>query len=777
MAQKRIDFFGGFQPTGADPTAGAKYEALAGIGQTLQQGLTGIIQQQDAKQQQQQQKQQQERERRDVLQAQRDATRQSTDEQGRMIAPKLRDPATAAGRSFNEIVTGAYRADVRRQLKEADARLSQQHMNDPEAYQIAMDAFREGITNGLPPELKFPIDEDIKNTTTNTLTSLSTDMFNRERRAGLAAISASMEDMTTDMLNAAREGNTEAFDRNAAELLALEERGVEGGYLDPVAVNQQREQVAKQVERQKVVGGLERIAEYEDLLPEDRIAMMQEYIGEQTQDFSEDLSPDERDSIEAELNATLANEVNKAQTLTVQQGRNRAQQLHNLKMDAKYGQRPPQDVLNDAYTAFAKGEITGPQMTQIETTIRDNEVKRFEQGQRHAAVFARMGGESVMIEQKDVDSTYEAYIAPMIADMEPAQAIAEIANFSIATGIVPKQAKQIIANGIYSENPDAILAAVEMFDRISEVPGLDVGLSKEQEVFADVAAGLLTVTTPEEALRLAREQTDPSNKPRNEYRMQQLKDKGIDYVDAVEDVFDKFWGGVPDLDDKNRYDMADEYEDLVTSYYLLSGDLERAKQKAGSRMRKNWQHSKAFDRWMKYPADSYYNIGGDSSYIKPQLMDWAKENAPGVNIQDVMLISDKETGRMVTNGLAPDYLVVAVDNNGEMVNIYATDPETGRQGMQRYAPDITAGAEWVMQRNERLHQEREKKGREAEQRRVEQLQRIEGMPVDGMYQTPENVKQRQQAEQDKRAEQRRVEQKRRMQGIPADGLYPQADKG
>jgi hypothetical protein len=306
---------------------------------------------------------------------------------------------------------------------------------------------------------------------------------------------------------------------------------------------------------------------------------------------------------------------------------------------------------------------------------------------------------------------------------------------------------------------------------------LDVGLSKEQEVFADVAAGLLAVTTEEEALRLAREQTDPSNKPRNEYRMQQLKDKGIDYVDAVEDVFDEFWGGVPDLDDKNRYDMADEYEDLVTSYYLLSGDLERAKQKAGSRMRKNWQHSKAFDRWMKYPADSYYNIGGDSSYIKPQLMDWAKENAPGVNIEDVMLVSDKETGRMVTNGLAPDYLVVAVDNNGEMVNIYTTDPETGRQGMQRYAPDITAGAEWVMQRNERLHQEREKKGREAEQRRVEQLQRIEGMPVDGMYQTPENVKQRQQAEQDKRAEQRRVEQKRRMQGIPADGLYPQADKG
>jgi hypothetical protein len=128
MAQKRIDFFGGFQPTGADPTAGAKYEALAGIGQTLQQGLTGIIQQQDAKQQQQQQKQQQDRERRDVLQAQRDATRQSTDEQGRMIAPKLRDPATAAGQSYNEIAIGAYRADVRRQLKEADARLSQQHM-------------------------------------------------------------------------------------------------------------------------------------------------------------------------------------------------------------------------------------------------------------------------------------------------------------------------------------------------------------------------------------------------------------------------------------------------------------------------------------------------------------------------------------------------------------------------------------------------------------------------------------------------------------------------
>ena len=58
MAQKRIDFFGGFQPTGVDPTAGAKYEALAGIGQTLQQGLTGIIQQQNVKQQQQQQKQQ-----------------------------------------------------------------------------------------------------------------------------------------------------------------------------------------------------------------------------------------------------------------------------------------------------------------------------------------------------------------------------------------------------------------------------------------------------------------------------------------------------------------------------------------------------------------------------------------------------------------------------------------------------------------------------------------------------------------------------------------------
>ena len=703
MAQRRIDFFGSFQPTGADPTATAKYQALAGIASTVQQGAIAFGQEQQREQQRQNELQEQQ----DVLQAQREATQLQTDEEGQTVAPELRDPLTRAGEAFNEIAISAYRADVRRQSKETLTRLGQEYANDPEGFELAADAYRQGITQNLPPELQFPIDEDIKNSITDRFTRLSTDMFNRERQSGLATIAASMEDINDDILNHARDGNLEALQRDSAELFALEERGIANGYLDALAVATQREQRAEQIERQKIVGALSRIFEQPNL-PEENITEAQAYIAEQTANFSEDLSPDQRDAITKELNVALAQQVNNAQQKSVEQQQAEAVAVNQLKLDAKYNRRGGQEIIDDAYRMHANGVLTQADLFRIESDVIEGQQNQFNESQQDQIVIERLrGNDSVIVDKGQVDGYFERHVLPALGNLEPAQAIAEISSFSIATGIVPSRAKQMIANGIYSENPETILAAVEMIDRISEVPGLEIGLNANQEAFAEVAAGLLGVTTPEEAIRLARQQTDPTKQTQVEYRQQQLRDEDIDYVEAVGDVFNGF--GEPNVDEGNMFAMAGEYEDLITSYFIETGDFGIAEEKATKRMRKNWQHSTSFDRWMKYPPDTYYSVAGDSSYIKPQLMSWVNQNTVGLDVEDAILISDSETGRMVANGMAPDYLVAIIDGNGAVIPVIATDPETGRQAMQRYAPDRVIQEERVLEQN--LAQQLEKQKR------------------------------------------------------------------
>jgi len=338
-------------------------------------------------------------------------------------------------------------------------------------------------------------------------------------------------------------------------------------------------------------------------------------------------------------------------------------------------------------------DISESERTSIATKIAkaSNEIDRITLADKR--IIARLSGdESIVMNKQDIDSFYKRKLKDDIDSLSPLAATVAKANLIGQTRTVPTEVKNEIVNNILSGDPELIGQSADLIDRIDQIPGMsELAVNANQRAFVDNVVTLSANLEPEQAVQIARELTDPRDKARVEERTQRIKDERMqeDYAGDVESEFDVFFGG--ELQDNvNLQQVTSEYKDLFESFFKAGIDKEAAEAKAIDILKTNWKDSQF--GFMKNPPESYYNVAGQTEYIKDQLLSDLKAGTIGTEFSkdNIFLLSDEITDRQASQG-NPSYRMMVQGEDGLLSFPVLTD-ENGNP-TNRWVPDRQAEAE------------------------------------------------------------------------------------
>jgi len=688
IRQQKLGFTGKLSPTGVDPNAGASLRQLAGIADQASQVAFNI----GAKK----------RKKEGELAGQV----VSRDAEGNVIAPQFESDLTVFGESFNKSAILAHRAQIQIDSKSRLDALQEEHKLDPEAFRANAEAFKQGTLKSMPEELANIISLDIDSSVSSRMGQLNKDFFRRQDRKQKATVEEGLESATDDILNATRTGDIERQTQLILEQNAALDAAVEAGMIDPVIAANRKEDVRERIAEQSALREIDEIIFNEDLSLEEQVSKGVEFLESLRTSDLKDLSPEQKDSLINVVNAKvgglqtqLAQERSKK---TIEQTR----QISNLKINAGLGLAPPEELMEETEKLFNNGLISGNERTSIITDILKGQKGKIDIAKNDDLVAQKLGGRNdIVLDQKVIDSYYKRNVMPLLDEMPPELKVAAQANFITQLRAVPKQIKQEISNNILSGDPDLIIQAGDLVDRIDEVPGLaDLAVNASQRAFIQTVTDLSTSLGPEQAVILAKELTDPRDKARIEAKENEIKSEKMeeDYDSIVEDNFESFFGTDLLVDNINKSSVNREYKQLFESYFKAGMSKDRAEEKAINVLKTNWKESQF--GFMKHPPESFYQVGSNVNYIKKQLKRDITTGFVGFdfNVNNIFLLSDEQTARKASQG-HPDYRVMVIDDNGELQVLKG-----------RWAPDMQKEQERQLKENEKLF----KKDRDFKTRQV-----------------------------------------------------------
>ena len=253
---------------------------------------------------------------------------------------------------------------------------------------------------------------------------------------------------------------------------------------------------------------------------------------------------------------------------------------------------------------------------------------------------------SVLVDPDAVNKVYRKDIADLTG--------AEKVQFASSVNQVPEQLENEITNSLYSGDIQQAADAADMISRLDDVQGMPEYFTAQDRAYAEQITDLMEVYPPEEAIRLARKNTDPRDKDRIESRKALIKEEFSqeDWEDGAESAIGPFFGSI---DAMIMPQVSKDYQTAFEANFIAGMSASKAEKAAKKELKKlytNWN-----GRPMKYAPDKYYAVNGDSDWIVSDLTKALKENIAGSpDIDDVYLISDDRTSREASQG-KPSYLV------------------------------------------------------------------------------------------------------------------------
>lgn len=685
IRQQKIGFFGQLQPTGVDPTVGNRLKALAGIAEDVGEVALGRVQQEAVKR------------------GQLKGAKVQRDEEGNIIPPELESDFTIFGQNFNKAAILANRAQIQIDSKERLDALQEEHKLDPEAFKNATEAFKQGTLRGMPEELANIIALDIDSSVASRTGVLNKAFFKREDAKQKATIAEGIETATDDILNSVRTGDEERSTRLIIEQNAALDAAVDAGMINPIAAENIKETVRERISQQNTLRQVDEIIFNEDLSLQERVDKGVDFLGSLRDSELKDLSPEQKDAlvnvVGAKINGLQTQLAQELSQKTIEQTR----QVSNLKVNAKLGFSNPEDLMEETELLFNTGLISGNERTSIMTDILKGQKGKVNIARDDALVSKKlMGANEVVLDQKVVDDYYDRNVLDQIKDLPPGVKIAEQALFVDRLKMVPKRIKQELSNNILSGDPELILQAGDLVNRLDEIPGLvDLVVNASQRAFINDVTDFSLSMSPEEAVKLAKELTDPRDKARIEAKEEEIKTEKMreDYPDVVENAFEGFFGGDFLVDNVNKESVNREFETLFESFFKAGMDKDRAEEKAIDLLKTNWKESQF--GFMKHPPETFYSVGGEVDYIKDQLNAELVKGTIGLEFkkENIFLLSDETTGRTASQG-QPNYRVMVIDNNGE-IHMPVLSDEDGKP-TNRWMPDMQSEADRQTKENEEL---------------------------------------------------------------------------
>lgn len=597
-----------------------------------------------------------------------------------MEAPALNSPSTIYGQTYNDIVVAGHQASVKNGYTAKLTELAQLHGNDPVSFEQKAKAYKAEMLNNVSPELRNGVSLDFDHAMISPL-ARSKKVFETEAmNQSITDITAGVNTAMDDAAKAARDGNIVGLEHNQNNILAMADQLEAMGQID--LANEARNSLGERVDKQLVLGQADNAIQ---------TGNGAEFIQDFIENPPEDLSPEQVDSYAATM-ATMNNR-HKSMVAQQQAGESieQSRQVSNLKIASRTGLGDPEELMAKADEYHAKGWIGGDERASIMTSLIKADQDKIAKAEKYTGIAERLqGSDSVVVSTKDQDSYYADVVAPGFETMSPAEA--EIAKVEYVNRMkrVPAGLKDELQTLVMSGNPDLIVRAQSLVDKIDQIPGLvDSVFSPQQQAYVQNVIDLRANLDPMEAVELAQRLTDPNDKARIDARTEDLKEmkKGfnaIDYRGEVENMFDP-WFGSTLVDDVTGDAMAREYGALFETYYKAGMNEDKAKEESAKRMQRNWSEWQG--QVIKYSPDSYYQIAGSSDYVMDQLYNEVKGDyfeGEQVKKKDIILVGTEETARTASTG-EPVYRVIVRREDGlyVMPQNWKPDPEKERKRVSR----------------------------------------------------------------------------------------------
>lgn len=582
-------------------------------------------------------------------------------------APELRSTALQSGRAYNKIVLAGHYAAVKNDYTQRILEMQDEHPNDPNMFKATSAAYKEEMLKTVSPRFREAVSVDYDAAVMRPFINVKKQHENEAIAESMQSIGEATNTYLESISKAARDGDVAGMKHNAMALEGLADS------LDAMgkrkAASALREEMNNTVDKQLTLG------QAQDAID---AGQGQAFIKNFISNPPPDLTPQQADSYAATMttmfkrNVTLSKQAKAAESIEVSRA------VSNLKIAATLGVGDPEKLTQEIEAAFEADHISGSERTSMLTKIFKKEQERQETADNQRRIATDLAGsDAIYVSTKDQNEYYDEVLALAFENMSPEQI--ELANVSFIsrTKQVPKGLKHQLDKMVMSGNPDLIVQAAELVDKVDQIPGLVNNVfPAHTQAFMQTVNDLSANLSSAEAVKKAQELTDPANKARVESRERQLAEaqkggilsRDLDYQDMVEQGMDDSWVpfSAPDLNGMSGDQITQEFTDLYDANFLAGMTKDKAQEEATKALKRNWGQHEGYV--IKYPPKNYYEVAGSVDYMQDQLRkDVYTENwLPVGDESEIFLVGTEHTQKTASIG-RPEYQVWAVIDGAPIV--------------------------------------------------------------------------------------------------------------
>jgi hypothetical protein len=647
MAQKRIDYYGRFTPTGVDTSQAKRLQALSGLAEQVGDIAFDI-----------------------GAKIQTERGQEAGVASGMEAAQEGQAPETKEGflsaisiydQAYNKAALNAYSSGIRVDGKKKLFELEEKYATDPDpvAFQSDFNGYMKGVTQGLPEDMAA----DLRLRLTEDAMRVQGRLADSQRRRQFDLATANLnEELTTladEQATAARAGD----DTRVQELqVQMENIGIENAeLLDPADLAKFETEQKDRLIIQGNLGQLDRaILDNPDLPLEERIQKGKEILRTITSNPIEGLTPEQQSKLESQMSTRL----NALESRLVEQDTEFGIELSDYKVQVASGNLEPVDVDQQANDWYRSGRISEPEMTSLKKSARTAVAKKAETTAVNVKITKQFTDQrdpyaTGTFDQSDINKYYDDVYVPAQEGATPEQRMLTDAIFIQKTRMIPSTVKNQTNSYLLSGDPALIMQAAQLIDRVDETPGMfDQITNVQTKAFASNMVRLMEVMDPKEALRLSQQLTDPADQNRVTARRDQIKTEKFNdkYVDWTRDI-------VGEADPTSFQNAVTQYQTIFESYYLAGSDEDAARAQAEKMIQSNYTQSIFGD--MMYAPEQYYAVNGSVEYMRDQLDTEIRAEAPNLQFDrdNIYLLTDDSTARSAAAG-SPMYRVLILDDDG-----------------------------------------------------------------------------------------------------------------
>ena len=645
MAQKRIEYYGRFTPTGVDTSQAKRLQALSGLAEQVGDIAFDI-----------------------GAKIQTERGQEAGVASGMEAAQEGQAPETKEGflsaisiydQAYNKAALNAYSSGIRVDGKKKLFELEEQYADDPDpvAFQSDFNGYMKGVTEGLPEDIAADLRLRLTEDAMRVQGRLADAQRARQFDLAVTNINEELDVLADEQARAAREGNETRVQELQVQMENIGAKNID--ILDPAEYSKR---IADQEDRlivQSNLGQLDRaILDNPDLPLEERIQKGKEILRTITSNPIEGLSPEQQSKLESQM----ATRLNQLESRLVEEDTAFGIELSDYEVQVASGSLDPVDVDQQANEWYTTGRISQSEMTSLKKSARTAVAKKAETTAVNVKItkqFTDQRDPYYVPDQSDINKYYDEVYVPAQEGATPEQRMLTDAIFIQKTRMIPSTVKNQTNSYLLSGDPALIMQAAQLIDRVDETPGMfDQITNVQTKAFASNMVRLMEVMDPKEALRLSQQLTDPADQNRVTARRDQIKTEKYNekYVDWTRDI-------VGEADPTSFQNAVSQYQTIFESYYLAGSDEDAARAQAEKMIQSNYTQSIFGD--MMYAPEQYYAVNGSVEYMRDQLDEEIRAEAPNLQFDrdNIYLLTDDATARSAAAG-SPMYRVLILDDDG-----------------------------------------------------------------------------------------------------------------